>query len=80
MERIKMKLNERCEIICPQCGHKMIWQSDYNPEEVFPEDEEHTTITGGVSFYACPNCQAEYYAFAHNDNLVGIDVTESDQQ
>lgn len=38
------------DIICAFCGHKMIWQSDFNYDEVFGEGE------GIVTFYHCPNC------------------------
>ena len=37
-------------IICPYCGHTMVWQSDFNYDEVFGEGE------GIVSYYYCFNC------------------------
>ena len=35
-------------IICPYCGHTMVWQSDFNYDDVFGE--------GIVSYYYCFNC------------------------
>ena len=46
------KINEviHMNIICPYCGHTMVWQSDFNYDEVFGEGE------GIVSYYYCFNC------------------------
>ena len=41
------------EVFCPYCGHKMIWQSDFNYDEVFGEGN------GIVSYYSCSNCNCE---------------------
>ena len=38
-------------IICPYCGCTMIWQSDFNYDEVFGGEGE-----GVVSYYQCSNC------------------------
>ena len=37
-------------IICPYCGHTMVWQSDFNYDEIFDEGD------GVVSYYHCGNC------------------------
>ena len=37
-------------IICPYCGNNMVWQSDFNYDDVFGEGE------GIVSYYQCSNC------------------------
>lgn len=39
--------------ICPYCGGEMIWQSDFNYDEVYGEGE------GIVSFATCSNCGAD---------------------
>lgn len=38
---------------CWYCGTEMIWQSDFNYDEVYAEGE------GIVSFLICPKCGAE---------------------
>ena len=40
-------------IICPYCGDTMVWQSDFNYDEVFAEGD------GVVSYYHC-GCDAEF--------------------
>lgn len=37
---------------CWYCDHEMIWNSDFNYDEVYAEGE------GIVSFLSCPNCGA----------------------
>ena len=37
---------------CWFCGHEMIWQSDFNYDEVHGEGE------GIVTYLSCPNCEA----------------------
>ena len=37
-------------IICPYCGHTMVWQSDFTYDEIFDEGD------GVVSYYHCGNC------------------------
>ena len=43
-------------IICPYCGDTMIWQSDFNYDEVFGDEGE-----GIVSYYHCSNCGCDDY-------------------
>ena len=41
-------------IICPYCGHPMVWKSDFNYEDAFTEGDDI------VSYYYCNKCG--YYA------------------
>ena len=43
---------------CPACGSKMIWNSDFDYEEVYGEGEGK----GVVSYHSCSNddCQSEF--------------------
>ena len=46
---------------CWFCGTPMIWQSDFNYDEVYGEGE------GVVSFLMCPNCKAMAEFSLRND-------------
>ena len=48
-------------IICPYCGHSMIWQSDFNYDEVFGGE-------GIVSYYYCFNCGCDAEFSLRTDN------------
>ena len=41
-------------IICPFCGHVMVWQSDFNYDEFY-----YTEGEGIVSVYSCGNCDCD---------------------
>lgn len=36
---------------CPQCGERIVWQSDFDAEDVYGEGAE-----GIISYYMCPDC------------------------
>ena len=42
---------------CFFCNTEVIWQSDFDAEELGREEE------GIVSFYTCPECGSEYEVF-----------------
>lgn len=48
---------------CFVCGHEVMWQSDFNYDEVHSEGE------GVVSYYTCsnPDCNAEYEVSIRED-------------
>ena len=48
-------------IICPYCGCNMIWQSDFNYDEVFGEG------AGIVSYYHCGSCSCDAEFSLRND-------------
>lgn len=47
---------------CFNCGADLIWESDFNADEVGYEEE------GIVTFYTCPNCGADYQVFIPINN------------
>ena len=49
-------------IFCPYCGNNMVWQSDFNYDDVFGEGE------GVVSYYHCSNCDCEAEFSLRTDN------------
>ena len=50
-------------IICPYCGDSMVWQSDFNYDEVFGGEGE-----GVVSYYHCDNCGCDAEFSLRTDN------------
>lgn len=42
---------------CFLCGTEVVWQNDFDAEDVGYEDE------GVAHFYTCPNCGAEYEVY-----------------
>lgn len=40
-------------LVCPNCGHEIIWQSDFDFDDLGYEGD------GIVSFYSCPHCGAD---------------------
>lgn len=47
---------------CINCGHELIWQSDFNYDEVHGEGE------GVVSHWYCPHCGAMHEVSVRTDN------------
>ena len=45
---------------CFQCGHELVWQSDYMKSEVGYIDSNNEEDDGVVSCYDCPNCGTHY--------------------
>lgn len=41
------------EPICWFCGHRLVWQSDFNYDEIFGDGD------GIVSYLKCNNCGAD---------------------
>lgn len=39
--------------VCPICGEKLVWSSDYSSQDVNPLDDDYT-----VMCYGCSNCGA----------------------
>lgn len=35
---------------CPQCGERVIWQNDWDAEDIDSE------VEGIISYYVCPDC------------------------
>lgn len=42
-------------IKCHKCGKEMIWQNDYDLEDLYCEE-----VTGILSFYDCEDCDIHY--------------------
>ena len=56
------------EIICPYCGHAMIWQSDFDYSEHYDEGE------GIIKTYICSNkncnCDAEFILITEKEEII----------
>ena len=58
---------------CWYCGTEMIWQSDFNYDEVFMEGE------GIVSILICPKCGAEAQFSIRDDDPEQVQPSDDDK-
>lgn len=76
LQRQYTRLLEDKSFRCPKCFEKLVFQSDYDMNEVYADDQE-----GVISVYTCNDCRievevSEYYDM--NDDYEELKIEEGD--
>lgn len=61
---------------CIKCNTQLIWQSDFDYEDIFIEDENNPFYASIVSYYSCPICN-ELHTFIHDCEVSLLYETQS---